>query len=190
MKATIYRAALGALLATGTFVLVYAQVSEAKAARRGQASAGRNEGEGFHHRAGARTGLRPAPHLNQQVRNDQPPGGQGASTSRPLYAPVECDTALSYMDHAMAETFASRDTYLIVIARLGAGERAARLNRQRLAGIEGYVRSKFPDLKYVMAEGSKTNGLGRVEFYVGGRLLYSMPIKKNAKSYCDDPIRV
>ncbi len=39
-------------------------------------------------------------------------------------------------------------------------------------------------MEYMVAEGSRGVGLGQIEFYVGGRLLTVVPIKKNAKSVC------
>lgn len=107
-----------------------------------------------------------------------------------LQEPVECDAALAYLDDAFLNTIKLAGTNLIIIARLGSGERSSQLNKSRLSWIKSYMSNRVPDLKYVIAEGGKVSGLGRVELYVGGRLLHTMPIKKNAKHYCVVPIGI
>jgi hypothetical protein len=98
--------------------------------------------------------------------------------------PTECDAATGRLDHAVIDTRKMEGAYLIIIARLGKGETSSRLNKYRLSVVEEYVLRRGSDLKYVLAEGSRVQGLGRVELYVGGRLLYIMPIKKNASGWC------
>ena len=104
-----------------------------------------------------------------------------------LDEPVSCDDVLLYLDDAVRRAKEMKDTYLIVIARLGKGETARRLNQTRLLAIESYIKRKGTS-KYLLAEGNKTDGLGRIELYVGGRLLHTMPIVKNAKTFCPTPV--
>jgi hypothetical protein len=98
--------------------------------------------------------------------------------------PTECDAATGRLDHAVIDTREMEGSYLIIITRLGKGETSSRLNKQRLSVVEEYVLRRGANLKYVLAEGRRVKGLGRVELYVGGRLLYIMPIKKNAPGWC------
>lgn len=97
--------------------------------------------------------------------------------------PVECDAAAGRLDDAVIETRRIEGAYLIIIARLGAGE-PSRLNQIRLANVEEYVLRRGSDLKYVLAQGTRVKGLGRIELYIGGRLARVMPLQKNAKGYC------
>jgi hypothetical protein len=98
--------------------------------------------------------------------------------------PTECDAATGRLDHAVIDTRKMEGAYLIIVARLGTGEKSRRLNQNRLAVVEEYVLRRGTDLKLVLAESSRVKGLGRIELYVGGRLLYVMPLKKNAPGYC------
>ena len=101
--------------------------------------------------------------------------------------PVHCDDVLLYLDDTVSRSAKLGDAYLIVIARLGKGERSARLNRVRLSAIESYLRRKSKS-KLVTAEGSRVEGLGRVEIYVGGQLMYTLRIVRNSKSFCPSPV--
>lgn len=106
-------------------------------------------------------------------------------TDRPLDQwPMECEGAAANLDFAVIDTKKLEGAYLIIIARLGAGEVSRRLNRSRLAVAEEYVLRRGSDLKYVLAQGERVKGLGRLELYVGGKLYDIMPLKRNAKGYC------
>lgn len=96
---------------------------------------------------------------------------------------MECDAAAGHLDDAVIETRKMEGAYLILIARLGTSEPSS-LNQIRLANVQEYVLRRGADLKYVLAEGRRVKGLGRIELYVGGRLSRLMPFEKNAKGYC------
>jgi hypothetical protein len=98
--------------------------------------------------------------------------------------PMECEGAATRLDFAVVNTRKLEGAYLILIARLGTGEFSSSLNQARLSGVEEYVRRMGSDLKYVLAQGSRVKGLGRIEIYVGGQLAEIMPLRKNAKGYC------
>lgn len=104
-----------------------------------------------------------------------------------LDEPVNCDDVLLYLDDAVGRAKDLKDTYLIIVGRLGKGETSRRLNQMRLLAIESYIKRKGAS-KYLTAEGNRTEGLGRIELYVGGRLLHLMPITKNAKTFCATPV--
>jgi hypothetical protein len=89
------------------------------------------------------------------------------------------------------------DRKIILVARLGNGERSRELNRRRLYNVQTFllretkrqllynVRS-FPSKhknisaeSIVATEGEKVSGYGRVEIYVGGKLLTTLTVLKN-----------
>lgn len=115
------------------------------------------------------------PHLNKRE-----PANPEKSMDQ---VPIECDAAAGRLDDAVIETRKMEGAYLIIIARLGTGEPSS-LNQIRLANVQEYVLRRGSDLKYVLAEGRRVKGLGRMELYVGGRLSRLMPFEKNAKGYC------
>jgi len=98
--------------------------------------------------------------------------------------PMECEGAAERLDFAVVNTRKLEGAYLILIARLGSGEFSRSLNQARLSIVEEYVLRRGSDLKYVLAQGSRVKGLGRLEVYVGGQLADIMPLRKNAKGYC------
>ena len=72
------------------------------------------------------------------------------------------------------------DDFLIVIARLGSGDRSRDLNRRRLSATrEWFNKAAFPTNRLVLAEGERVRGNGRVEFYVGGVLTHVILPKPN-----------
>jgi len=70
------------------------------------------------------------------------------------------------------------NTPVIVIARIGAGEVSRKLNARRTRAIGKYL-TRYPYITVVFGEGQRVKGYGRLEFYIGGKLLYVIPIKKN-----------
>jgi len=110
--------------------------------------------------------------------------GQGQTPKSLDQWPMECEGAATRLDFAVVNTRKLEGAYLILIARLGTGEFSSSLNQARLSGVEEYVRRTGSDLKYVLAQGSRIKGLGRIEIYVGGQLAEIMPLRKNAKGYC------
>src|ERR1700754_1678003 len=90
--------------------------------------------------------------------------------------PVNCETFQAHLDHAIIEWQKLKDTRLILIARLGTGERNKKLNRARLSYVEDYLKTR--NVNYLLAEGDRIKGLDRLEVYVGGHLIMSIPIQK------------
>ena len=104
---------------------------------------------------------------------------------RPLNQwPMECEGAEARLDFAVIDAKKSEESYLIVVSRLGSGEKSSALNNKRLAIIKEYILRRGTELKYVLASGGRVKGLGRVELYVNGRLKDVLPYKKNAISHC------
>ena len=101
--------------------------------------------------------------------------------------PTNCEEALLYLEDSLTRVSEIKDSYLIVIARLGEGEKIRRLNRTRLLAIESYVK-RMSNFKYVLAEGSSVKGRGKIEIYVGGYLFRELYMKKDAITSCPTPI--
>jgi hypothetical protein len=95
--------------------------------------------------------------------------------------PLTCEENVSYIANALTEGLKSDDSlYVIVIARLGDGERSKKLNTSRQQEINGYL--KMLRVKNVVtAEGERKKGLGQLEFYIAGNLLLTLPVTRNSK---------
>ena len=84
-----------------------------------------------------------------------------------------------------------KDSVVIVVARLGKGEVARIHNRNRLSAAKQYLlQYGLPVQRIVLAEGERAKGLGRVEFYVSGKLQDVLLINRNRGLCIDCVIRV
>lgn len=74
----------------------------------------------------------------------------------------------------------SRGGVLIIIARLGDGEKDRGLNRRRLYNVRLKLSGGLdvPAERIIVAEGERLRGFGRVEFYFGGELVGALLIQK------------
>src|SRR4030095_11452473 len=82
-----------------------------------------------------------------------------------------CETTKAELD-GIAQVANERDSNVIIIARLGAGEPRRSVNRLRLAQVRDWllmVRGYSQD-RIVIAEGERVSGLGQVEVYIRGKL--------------------
>jgi hypothetical protein len=94
--------------------------------------------------------------------------------------PTNCEFHVATLDAAHDQ--AGKDGLVIVIARLGDGERRDDLNRRRLHNVRTYLKDfdhRSPHT-IITAEGERVSGYGRVELYVGGKLFYVLMIRSNA----------
>lgn len=102
--------------------------------------------------------------------------------------PANCEDVLLRLDQAISKVREVKDnSYLIVIGRLGTGEKEPSLNRTRLKAIEKYLQ-RFSDVKYVTAEGDRTKSFAQVEIYVRGSLVHVIYVRRNAKYFCPEPV--
>lgn len=105
--------------------------------------------------------------------------------------PVNCEMANLYISDALTRYVnkrESKNSYLIIIFRLGDGENSRKLNLMRIKALKSYIEnikpSKAifgdvkPNVKAIYAEGERIDGFGIIEIYLNGNLLYSLPIKK------------
>ena len=73
-----------------------------------------------------------------------------------------------------------KSDFLVLIARLGRGETNRKLNLRRLHNVRARIEFRYIDpKKFVIAEGEKVSGLGRVEVYAGGKLIEVFPVNRN-----------
>jgi hypothetical protein len=89
--------------------------------------------------------------------------------------PTNCEINIIRMEaatkHAIEET--AHGGVIIAIARLGNGERSREINRRRLHNVETYLTSyqTLAKQNVITAEGKRVKGYGRVELYLGGKLV-------------------
>lgn len=76
---------------------------------------------------------------------------------------------------------------LFVVARLGKGEVSHDFSRRRLSNVRTYFRHgwKIDEKRIVFAEGDKVEEEGRVEFYIGSKLML-VSLVKRGRDICVD----
>lgn len=95
--------------------------------------------------------------------------------------PANCESDIAILDAASRQ--AGEDGLMIVIARLGDGERNREVNRRRLYNVRTYLTEwdgRRNPKNIITAEGERSNGYGRIELYVGGKLFYVLFVNRNA----------
>lgn len=101
-----------------------------------------------------------------------------AQSSQPILTSCEENIALLSASHQST----GEDGLVIAIARLGDGEHRRELNRRRLHNVRVYLTEfdwqRAPET-VITAEGERVKGFGRVELYVGGKLVAVLGIKRN-----------
>ncbi len=96
------------------------------------------------------------------------------------YSGYACETIMAELDFiAIAANELGRVETVIIIARLGNGERSRSLIRLRLRQVADYLNRRLSTDRIITAEGSRTHGLGQIEFYVGGKLHTVIKVKRN-----------
>jgi hypothetical protein len=68
---------------------------------------------------------------------------------------------------------------VILIGRLGREEQSRELSRRRLHNVREFLTDYIPGHTIVTAEGEKAKGYGRVEIYIGGKIVDSMLAERN-----------
>lgn len=97
-------------------------------------------------------------------------------------APTTCEFANGVLGSAVQA--AKDDSLIILVARLGTGEKGRSLNRRRLHNARSFLTERLGDYslpsgKLVASEGERVNGYGRVEIYVLGKFYYALKIRRN-----------
>lgn len=99
---------------------------------------------------------------------------------------INCETYSVDIDRmvSVASELIKQSDFIILIARLGDGERNREFNRRRLHNVEEKLKADgVEEKKIIIAEGERVKGLGRVEIYIGGRMVESLRAKRN-KDIC------
>ena len=94
-----------------------------------------------------------------------------------------CEDGLLILDMTLIEGQKDKESQFIVIAHLGDSERSQRLNQKRLRDVMSYFKQKG-ESRVVLASGGRVKGLGRLELYVSGKLLYVLAFPKNGHIDC------
>jgi len=103
--------------------------------------------------------------------------------------PFNCEMNMLYMDvlgNVLPEQ--TQKNVMIIVARLGKGETSQSFNRRRLHNALQYQidRIKIAPEKVILTEGERiTDGLGRLEFYLNGKMAGSLLIERN-RDFCVD----
>ena len=79
----------------------------------------------------------------------------------------------------------NKEASLIIIAKFGNGE-SQRVNLKRIKTLKEYILNPKYKTKAIFAEGERTQDFGVVEFYIDGKLFYSIAVKQNQ----DIPLRL
>ena len=92
-----------------------------------------------------------------------------------------CEENSAWLDLLMQKVNESgKPERVFVIARLGKGEYASRLNQRRLHNARTYLENRLKPEIIIVAEGERVNGEGRVEFYVGSELVFISMVARGA----------
>lgn len=104
-------------------------------------------------------------------------------------APLNCEGNLSYLETAAQRTLEElgEGKLLIIIARRGKNENKSKINSRRLHNIRiSLVENlKIPAQYIIFTEGEPIDGFGQVGFYLSGRLIGALTVKRN-KDICVD----
>ena len=95
---------------------------------------------------------------------------------------INCEQYSADIDRMTSEfsELIEKSDFLVLVARLGKGETNRRFNQRRLHNIRERIIARGIDpKKFIVAEGEKVSGLGRVEVYAGGKLIEVFPVKRN-----------
>lgn len=98
--------------------------------------------------------------------------------------PITCEDWLVKIGKSVQEWEKNKDASLIIIAKFGNGE-SRRVNLKRIKTLKEYILNPRYKIKAIFAEGERTQDFGVVEFYVDGKLFYSIAVKQKQ----DIPLR-
>lgn len=107
--------------------------------------------------------------------------------------PSACEVNAASFDN-LANDLCSNNERIFIIARLGNGERSRDLNRRRLSNVRTYFATnwKIDPARFTFAVGSRVEGEGRVEFYIGSTFWLISYVKRGRDicvDCCDYPDR-
>lgn len=95
---------------------------------------------------------------------------QNIDTQKPIIVEENnCESNKAWFDYIAVNS--RDDETIIIIAKLGSGEKSREYNRRRLHNLRTYLTyiRKLPKEKIVTAEGERVSGRGRLEVYLRGK---------------------
>lgn len=99
---------------------------------------------------------------------------------------TSCETGLLRFDESLLAAKEFPDSHLIIVIHRGKEEKK-KINRYRLKVLENLAKIRKPTVNYLFTEGNLSEGIGRVDLYVSGKLYRQIYYDKNAKTFCDKP---
>jgi hypothetical protein len=107
--------------------------------------------------------------------------GQNEPIAKKAENPSGCENIKHALDYTMLDAKNSQNSKIIFIFYLGKGEFSKNLTALRMSNIEKFLQAEIPNLKpFVMAEGKRRDGLGKIEIYTKGELNWELFFNKNA----------
>jgi hypothetical protein len=100
-----------------------------------------------------------------------------------------CELNSAFLDLLSNDSRANPNDRVFVIAHLGHGEMSRNLNRRRLHNVRTYLSGRIDANRIIFAESDPVNGDGRVEFYLGSKLIFVSLVKRGGDicvTCCDD----
>jgi hypothetical protein len=121
--------------------------------------------------------------ITSNASAQQPQSPTPASASLADVRPTNCEDRTAVVDGVVQSV--SPAELIIVISRRGDGDTKANIGRHRLYNARAYWTefllapiSRKPET-IILGEGEKVEGLGRLEFYTGGKLFYAIKFRRN-----------
>jgi hypothetical protein len=126
-------------------------------------------------------------------------GGDGYAQDKAASGPrtvtgVDCNDeefVKALLDDAAITSMSAGGKSIIIIARLGSGERSRQLSQRRLSIPSKYLAENrgVAKSRIITAEGARVSGPGQVEVYVGGNLhvLFKMKRQRDFGGGCWPP---
>jgi hypothetical protein len=113
-----------------------------------------------------------------QSRNNSPqnPVNQKDNLLPSPTEPLGCELASRYIDDVISRTVEDKDSTLIVLISLAKNEPNS-IAKKRVQDITIYLKNRGLS-NFKIGIGENTDGIGSINFYVKGYLLYSLPVKK------------
>lgn len=101
-----------------------------------------------------------------------------------LLGPDYCEATLRGLEDVFVEANKqqTKDAYLLIIMRLGKGERTTSYESRR-KHMEAWTKRYYGE-KYIIAGGNRAVDAGRAEIYVNGKLFFVLGFKWNHKYIC------
>ncbi|MER3633214.1 MAG: hypothetical protein C4325_14525 [Blastocatellia bacterium] len=100
--------------------------------------------------------------------------------TRQVDKPSECEYVRQALDESIFASINDQESTVIFILRKGRGEFGEKILSKRVAAIRAHLNFRKADpTRFVIAESDRTNGLGKLEIYIKGRLAWELFAARN-----------